>query len=176
MGTTDPYGLPYPDPADRARSGSVAIRALAERVRDLLTPSYAVSTAAGSPADQTVTGATNATFGSIDAGTADLTLEAGVTLRYSGAARWFLVDVEATAIAGAGALDEAVMRLIRNGAETVATASIAGAGSDTTLRISTPVRLENFDGLQVSIAGNGSAATFGNRQFRVASISPAGAP
>jgi hypothetical protein len=173
VGTTPVYDLPYPEPTDRARNGSVAMRALAERVEELLTPAYATSLAADAPTQSGVGAVTVATFGAIVAGTSQFSLEGGTTIRYTGPSRWFMCDFEAYAVAGSAALAEVTAGLVIYGSILVASDSFSGSGAAGRIRVSTPLRLDNGMPLQLSIAGSGGGAVFDDKQFRIASI---GAP
>lgn len=89
MGTTTHRNLPYPEPTDRARNGSVAIRALAEAVDGDLDWSGGLTIAPG--------GSAAAAPGPVDFPGAELVLgdfvRTGAGFTYNGPARFFVVYV-----------------------------------------------------------------------------------
>lgn len=179
MGTTPTYALPYPEPTDRARNGSVAIKALAERLAVLLTPAYGIAPGASSSAQAGITSATPATFAGLF-GSGEFTLESGSTIRYTGPTRWFLVDFEVEATLAGSATTNAAASVVVDGSATAGTSKtslqIGGGGTGATqqmLRITTPVLLASGQALQLIVSGSSPGATFDKKQFRIASM---GAP
>lgn len=153
MGTTSNHSFPYPEPTDRARNGSVAIRALAEAVDEALVEDTVV-VIGRSDTDQAIGSApVDVAFPGAVLRMDGFTFTGGTTLTYNDDPRSFLVVAEVTTTGEqAGSCGSSVTVLV-NGAVVAGsndTIQIAGAGNirrDVTHRVSVPVRLAAGDTL-----------------------------
>jgi hypothetical protein len=179
MGTTANLDLPYPEPTDRARNGSVAIRALAEAVEDR---TYSGSTVAQIElANSGVATGSFATFPGTQTLLVGFTYAAGV-LTYSGPDRTFMVAATVEVVTAGTDLSSAssTVTLRRNGVNQVATHdqvdSVDSAGTiqrrEVVHTLTLPLSLTAGDQIDV-LAAAVPAATVGVTSIRVYPIGPA---
>lgn len=134
MGNTTNLGYPYPDPTDRTRNGSVALRALAEAVDADVDWSDTVAHIGPADSPSAANGSV-VTFPGGQSLMAGFTYAAGV-LTYTGpATRMFLacVSVEVEAGGGAPASIESAVYLSVNGVNIIGSYDLVATGSSGTL-------------------------------------------
>lgn len=174
MGTTPNLNLPYPEPTDRARNGSVAIRALAEAVDTRLDIDGAVIGYGDSP---TTTGdlALPGAVLLMDGFTFD-----GGSLTRTGPARTFIYYVEAEiTVAPASAAPSLTATLVAlfNGTQFAGATDRVDAdtitGRKVVLSLAAPVRMAPGDTIKAVVSGTGGTVTVGQCTLRVYPIGPA---
>lgn len=184
MGTTTNHALPYPEPADRARNGSVAVRALAEAA-DARLPHIATTAIQINEADSASTADGNPiAFPGTAALLAGFTWD-GATLTYQpadGLARSFVaafaVEVD---VSGADVTEMSSYLGLQFNGTTIATSydRVVSAAPGGTLdrrivvhRITTPVAMGTGDTLRCVATSTPAGAAIGVCSIRVYPIGP----
>jgi hypothetical protein len=172
MGTTPTQGYPYPEPADRARNGSVAFRGLAEAVENSLRSGAGLVIARAESAA--------ATGGAVDfpgavAHASDFTYSAGA-VTYTGPDRLFVMDIEVEVQAAASAGVDSGVSVYVNGVEFAGSYDRVDAPTGGVItrhvvhRITTPARVSTGDVFTVTCGG--TSGTLGKTGIRIYPIGP----
>lgn len=156
MGTTTYEAIPYPEPTDRARNGSVAMRALAEKVDDRIARWQGTASR-----DATQVALANNVWTAVawPAPTdSDNVSNDGTTFTYTGTARWFLVSFGAQ-IAVNGSQPNGGLRVLHNGS---GAAELLHSDNYDSLNAAIPLMLNTGDTIAVqAYANDGSGAAGG---------------
>lgn len=187
MGTTTNQALPYPEPTDRARNGSVAIRALAEAVDAALDWAPGVTITEGESARTCGGAGSYVDFTGVVASMGDFT-QVGDSYRYDGdAARMFLVSATVEVELGNGSGQPTMSSTVNVRVNNVDTrgshdqvSSIEAGGTlrnrETVHAVNLPLVLSPGDLVAAYASGDpgvGGVAAIGSTSLRIYPMGPA---
>jgi hypothetical protein len=177
MGSTA-HGYPYPEPTDRARGGSVAIRTLAERLETDATGDGGAVVLADSPSAFATGTQTDVTFPGAHA-LVGFTFD-GVTLTRTGAGRYFVVHAQVSVqvtSSGASTLVTSAS-LLHNGVSFAESGDVVSSSAGTLTErqfvhnVTSPIYLATGETLKVRAGGAGGAGTVGSCTRRIYPAGP----
>lgn len=174
--TTPLFGWPYPEPSDARGAGAIAIRDGLLAVETDLTPSYMLGGSDGAPVV-----APNASAylpQAVVFGSPEWAYDAAANgMKYTGPMRWFVAHLRASFQAGAGSTTQyAFVASLRVNGVTHDSVSDNMVGTTfsamvKSLHLTTPMRLETNDVVQVHVQAGATGATCAGA-LRLASIGP----